>query len=368
MGPNSVAGAIAAIADGELVVVVDDDDRENEGDLIMAASKATAEKIAFMIRHTSGIICAPISQDSAERLNLEPMVATNRDPKRTAFTVSVDYRNGLTTGISAEERTNTLNALANGNCIGADFLRPGHVFPLISRTGGVLIRSGHTEAATDLARLAGLPEAGVLAEIVNDDGTVKRLPELIAFAEEHGLKIVSIADLIEHRIRTESFVRKVETFPVATPIGEATANIYTTPFDDTQHLAVAFGKVAGEARVPCRIHHEQPLRDLFEGPRSQRWLDVALKQFEAGGRGVLVYVRDPRITTIESADGAADEAQDRHASSRRRRERWREIGLGAQILRDLGVSSIRLIATQHRQYVGLAGFGIEIAETEIVES
>jgi len=369
MGPDSVADAIAAVAAGELVVVVDDDDRENEGDLIMAASKATAEKVAFMIRHTSGIICAPISQESAERLNLEPMVATNRDPKRTAFTVSVDYRVGLTTGISAEERTNTLNALANDNCIGTDFLRPGHVFPLISRTGGVLIRSGHTEAATDLARLAGLSEAGVLAEIVNDDGTVKRLPELIAFAAEHGLKIVSIADLIEHRIRTESFVRKAEVFSVATPIGEATANIYTTPFDDTQHLAVAFGKVAGQVRVPCRIHHEQPLRDLFQGQRSQRWLDVALKQFAAGGRGVLIYVRDPRITTIESADdGATDQAADRHASSRRRRERWREIGLGAQILRDLGVTSIKLIATQHRQYVGLAGFGIEIAETEIVES
>ena len=212
MSLNKVSEAIAAIAAGELVVVVDDDDRENEGDLIMAASKATPEQIAFMIRHTSGIICAPIGQDRADRLNLEPMVATNRDPKRTAFTVSVDYRVGLTTGIAADERTNTLNALANDNCIGTDFLRPGHVFPLISKTGGVLIRSGHTEAATDLCRLAGVPEVGVLAEIVNDDGTVKRLPELIAFAREHGLKIVSIADLIEHRIRTESFVQRIESF------------------------------------------------------------------------------------------------------------------------------------------------------------
>ncbi len=367
---NKVSEAIAAIAAGELVVVVDDDDRENEGDLIMAASKATVEQIAFMIRHTSGIICAPIGQDRAERLNLEPMVATNRDPKRTAFTVSVDYRVGLTTGIAADERTNTLNALSNDNCIGADFLRPGHVFPLISKTGGVLIRSGHTEAATDLARLAGVPEVGVLAEIVNDDGTVKRLPELIAFASEHKLKIVSIADLIEHRIRTESFVQRIESFAIATPVGEATTHIYTTPFDDTQHLAVVFGDVAGKAGVPCRIHHEQPLRDLFEGERSQRWLDVALAKFKAGGRGVLIYVRDPTITTIESTKGTAEGAgdgTDRHQSSRIRRERWREIGLGAQILRDLKVSSITLIATQHRQYVGLAGFGIEIAGTEIVE-
>jgi 3,4-dihydroxy 2-butanone 4-phosphate synthase/GTP cyclohydrolase II len=368
MGLNSVPEAITAIANGELVVVVDDDDRENEGDLIMAASKATPEQVAFMIRHTSGIICAPMRQERAERLDLSPMVATNRDPMRTAFTVSVDYRIGLTTGISAEERTNTVRALANDNCVGSDFLRPGHLFPLISRTGGVLIRSGHTEAATDLARLAGLPEVGVLAEVVNDDGTVKRLPELIAFAAEHGLKIVSIADLIEHRIRTESFVKCVESFAIATPIGEAAAHIYTTPFDDTQHLAVVFGHVAGERGVPCRIHHEHPLRDLFQTPPSQRWLDNALARFAAAGRGVLIYVRDPKITSLSATDATVPEGAERHRSSRARMERWREIGLGAQILRDLAISSIALLATQHREYVGLAGFGIAITETEIVET
>ncbi len=370
---DTISEAIAAIAAGELVVVVDDDDRENEGDLIMAAVKATPEQLAFMIRHTSGIVCAPMDQTTADRLQLSPMVATNRDPMRTAFTVSVDYKVGLTTGIAAEERTNTLRALANDNCIATDFLRPGHVFPLVSKTGGVLIRSGHTEAGTDLCRLAGLPQVGVLAEIVNDDGTVKRLPELIAFAREHGLKIVSIAELIEHRIRTESFVRRVETFPVDTPIGQATAHIYTTPFDETQHIAVTFGDVAGQSAVPCRIHHEQPLRDLFESPRSQRWLDVALEHFRTGKKGALIYVRDPKITTLQSPSEAssgaeAAEVADRHQSSLKRRERWREIGLGAQILRDLGVSSITLVATQHRQYVGLAGFGIEIAGTDIVES
>jgi 3,4-dihydroxy 2-butanone 4-phosphate synthase/GTP cyclohydrolase II len=369
MGLNSVAEAIAAVANGELVVVVDDDDRENEGDLIMAACKATPEQIAFMIRHTSGIICAPLPQERAEELHLAPMVANNRDPMRTAFTVSVDYRMGLTTGISAEERTNTLRALANRNCIATDFLRPGHVFPLISKTGGVLIRSGHTEAATDLARLAGLEQVGVLAEVVNDDGSVKRLPELITFAREHGLKIVSIADLIEHRIRTESFVKRVETFEIATPVGPAAAHIYTTPFDDTQHLAVVFGEVNGGSAVPCRIHHEQPLRDLFEGSRSQRWLDTALGRFRNSGKGVLIYVRDPRITRITSAtDAGRQDGAERHESSLHRMERWREIGLGAQILRDLQVSSITLLATQHRQYVGLAGFGIAISETELVES
>jgi 3,4-dihydroxy 2-butanone 4-phosphate synthase / GTP cyclohydrolase II len=368
---NSVPEAIAAIAAGELIVVVDDDDRENEGDLIMAASKATPEQLAFMIRNTSGIVCAPMDPVSADRLQLSPMVATNRDPMRTAFTVSVDYKNGLTTGISADERTNTLRALSNDNCIATDFLRPGHVFPLVSKAGGVLIRSGHTEAATDLCRLAGLPQVGVLAEIVNDNGTVKRLPELIAFAREHGLKIVSIADLIEHRMRTESFVRRIESMPIATPIGKATVHVYTTSFDDTQHLAVVFGEVSDKRGVACRIHHEQPLRDLFDSQRSQRWLDVALKCFEASGSGVLIYVRDPKITTLEApaqTTDAAPEGTDRHKSSLKRRERWREVGLGAQILRDLRVSSITVIATQHRQYVGLAGFGIEIAATEIVES
>ena len=192
------------------MVVVDDTDRENEGDLIMAASKATPEKMAFMIRHTSGILCVPMTADRAQRLNLPPMVANNLDPMRTAFTVSVDYKVGMTTGISSEERANTARALANDNVSANDFLRPGHMFPLISREGGVLTRSGHTEAGTDLAKLAGLEPAGVLAEVVNDDGTVKRLPELIPFAREHGLKIVSIEDLIAYRIRRESFVTCVK--------------------------------------------------------------------------------------------------------------------------------------------------------------
>ena len=189
---DSIESAIQAIAAGELVVVVDDMDRENEGDLIMAASKASPENVAFMIRHTSGILCVPMTAARADELNLAPMVANNIDPLRTAFTVSVDYRHGMTTGISAAERTNTITALANGNVTGADFIRPGHIFPLIARQGGVLARSGHTEAGVDLASMAGLPAAGVLAEIVNDDGTVKRLPELIEFAKEHRLKIISI--------------------------------------------------------------------------------------------------------------------------------------------------------------------------------
>ncbi|MEZ0167142.1 3,4-dihydroxy-2-butanone-4-phosphate synthase [Microvirga sp. TS319] len=367
MNLNTIREAIEAIANGELIVVVDDGDRENEGDLIMAASKATPEQIAFMVRHTSGIICAPMSPQRADHLNLAPMVANNRDPMRTAFTVSVDYKVGLTTGISADERSSTLRALANNNSVSTDFLRPGHVFPLVSKPGGVLTRSGHTEAAIDLARLAGLEEVGVLAEVVNDDGTVKRLPQLLEFAKEHNLKIISIEDLIEHRVRSEPFVSRVETTTVATPIGPATAHIYASAFETTQHLAIVFGHISEQKGVPCRIHHEQPLRDLFGSQTtSQLWLENAFPQIKASGRGVIIFVRDPKIAAFDQ-DPSSDEGVERHQSTQIRMKRWREVGLGAQILRDLGVTSISLVATQHRQYVGLSGFGIEIVGTTLVQ-
>jgi 3,4-dihydroxy 2-butanone 4-phosphate synthase/GTP cyclohydrolase II len=227
---DTVKDAIAAMRQGELVIVVDDTDRENEGDLIMAAGAATPEKMAFMIRHTSGIICVPMTADRAQRLHLDPMVANNLDPMRTAFTVSVDYRVGMTTGISAEERTNTARALANDNCGASDFLRPGHVFPLIARAGGVLTRSGHTEAATDLARLAGFEPVGVLAEVVNDDGTVKRLPELLKFAAEHKLKIVTIEDLIQYRMQNEQLLEKIGPRELAVEGMKAAAYAFQSPF------------------------------------------------------------------------------------------------------------------------------------------
>jgi 3,4-dihydroxy 2-butanone 4-phosphate synthase/GTP cyclohydrolase II len=363
MALNTIEEAVAAIAAGELVVVVDDTDRENEGDLIMAASKATAEKVAFMIRHTSGIICVPVHADRAEALHLPPMVANNRDPMRTAFTVTVDYKVGLTTGISAEERANTIQALANDNCTASDFLRPGHIFPLISREGGVLIRSGHTEAATDLARLAGLEPAGVLAEVVNDDGTVKRLPELLEFAKEHGLKIVSIEDLIAYRARTENFVKVVDSFQV--PVGgrTATAFVYETPFDPLQHLAIVFGDVAEQPDVLVRIHRANPISDLISrGPDSKGWLETTLRKVGAADRGVFVLIRDPAVVRPDGS--AAGDGEERHMSARQRKERWREIGVGAQILRDLKVRSIRLLSSQERQYVGLQGFGIAITGRE----
>ncbi|WP_156386372.1 3,4-dihydroxy-2-butanone-4-phosphate synthase [Aureimonas sp. Leaf454] len=371
---DSIEDAIAAIAAGELVVVVDDTDRENEGDLIMAASMATPEKMAFMIRHTSGIICVPMTADRADKLNLPPMVANNIDPMRTAFTVSVDYKIGMTTGISAEERTNTVRALANGNCAAGDFLKPGHIFPLIARAGGVLTRSGHTEAGCDLAELAGLEPAGVLAEVVNDDGTVKRLAELVPFAREHKLKIISIEDLISYRIRRESFVTCVREVPMALGGVEGVVRIYETPFDDMQHVVAVFGDVRGRERVPTRIHREQPVIDLLDRGAGRSWVEIALERLKVEGHGVLMLLRQPNVDDFEGkatplADAAEEAPRDgeRHVSAQKRMQRWREVGIGAQILRDLGVRSISVVATQERSYVGLSGFGIEVAGTILVE-
>ena len=359
---DTIDAAIEDIRRGEMVIVVDDDDRENEGDLIMAASMATPEQVAFMVRHTSGILCTPLTSSHAERLRLQPMVSVNDAPLQTAFTVSVDYRFGLTTGISADERTNTVRALANGNIGAEDFVRPGHVFPLVARDGGVLVRSGHTEAGVDLCRLAGLPTVGVLAELVNDDGSVKRLPDLKTFAVEHGLKIISIADLIEYRQRRDHLVRRVATFEAQTQIGPATAIVYATSFDPLQHVALVFGEVGDGQRMLARIHREQPLGDLMCGGAAG--IARALTRIGRDKRGVFVLLRDA-VVTQPTAD--VEGAEESHGSAQRRLRQWREVGLGAQILRDLGIASIRLLANHQRHYIGLSGFGIAIAETELLE-
>jgi len=352
---DPVEDAIAAITRGEMVIVVDDDDRENEGDLIAAASKITHEQMAFMIRYCCGIVCAPITPEDARRLRLEPMVAQNEAPLGTAFTVSVDYRVGLTTGISSKERTATVHALANGNVQAADFVRPGHIFPLVAKAGGVLIRSGHTEAAVDLCRLAGLHPAGVICELVNDDGTVKRGPENVAFAREHGLKIISVADLISYRQSRERLVEKEKSFDVATPIGKARGIAYSTPFDSVRHLALVFGDISGGKAVPVRLHREDVVADVFGGPQM---LSDIYEVFKREGRGILVYLREGTAGVPVGEMGP-----ERSESTSARAETWRDVGLGAQILRDLNVHSIRLITASQRHYVGLAGFGIEIADT-----
>jgi 3,4-dihydroxy 2-butanone 4-phosphate synthase/GTP cyclohydrolase II len=358
---DSINDAILAFANGEMVVVVDDDDRENEGDLIMAASKATAQQVAFMIRHTSGILCAPLTAERAKALNLNPMVQDNNAPLRTAFTVSVDYKDGLTTGISAEERTNTVRALANGNVIAADFVRPGHVFPLIAQDGGVLVRSGHTEAATDLATLAGLPAVGLLGELVNDDGSVKRLPALIAFAKEHKLKIVSIADLIAHRRTRERLVERIEEFEVETEIGKAKAVSYATKFDTVHHVALVFGNIASVPAPLVRIHRQEVLSDVFRKPGETNLISAALQRIKQAGAGVVVYLR-------EGAAGVQPGARDEAATPNeaKRDKMWREVGIGAQILKDLGLSNIKLLTTHKLDYMGLAGFDIRISDSEII--
>ena len=352
------AAAVEAFGRGEMVVVTDDNDRENEGDLVLAAVHATAEKLAFIIRHTSGIVCAPVTAEIAERLKLAPMVSRNDAPLETAFTVSVDLRHGLTTGISAEERCNTIRALANGNINAEDFVRPGHVFPLIAREGGVLTRSGHTEAAVDLCRLAGLEPVGVVCELVNDDGSVVRGATVEAFAEEHNLKSVSVAEIIALRQKREQFVRRVGERQITTPFGEALAISYATPWDPMQHLAIVFGEIGDGLSVPVRIHRERLVEDLFgAGPG----IDQALQRIAANKRGVAIYLREGAVGVASTGEKAGSE---HHGSAMQRSEEWRDIGLGAQILRDLGVRSIRLYAARKLRYVGLEGFGIEIEATE----
>src|SRR5271165_5417987 len=333
-GHQRIEAAVAAFARGEIVIVADDDDRENEGDLFVAASLCTPEKMAFIIRHTSGIVCAPLAPEEARRLHFDPMVARNDAPLGTAFTVSVDARHGLTTGISGEERTNTVRALANGNMGAADFVRPGHVFPLIAREGGVLMRSGHTEAAVDLVRLAGLPPVGVICELANDDGTVMAGPQVEAFAQEHKLMRISVADLIAYRQAREKIVKRVQTFAVEGPSGPLTGYAYMTPFDPVQHFAFVQGEIGDGRDMPTRLHRANIIADVITGGESIR---KTFASFKKNGRGCFIYLRDGTAgvpVTIAGEQSADSEAQ--------RTRAWREIGLGAQILRDLGISSIRL--------------------------
>jgi 3,4-dihydroxy 2-butanone 4-phosphate synthase/GTP cyclohydrolase II len=351
-----VETAVAAFARGEIIVVTDDDDRENEGDLFVAASLCTPEKMAFIIRNTSGIVCAPLSGDEARRLRLDPMVTSNDAPLGTAFTITVDVRHGLTTGISAEERTNTVRALANGNSGAADFVRPGHVFPLVAKDGGVLMRSGHTEACIDLCRLAGLPPVGVLSELMNDDGTVMRGPGVAAFAQRHKLTQISIADIISYRQAREKLVKRVGEFTVKSEIGTLNGYAYVTPFDAVHHMAVVHGKIGDGKNVLARLHRADIIRDVFGGANP---VHAALQRLKQEGRGVIVILRD-------GAAGVPTQAipSDDQNSEAARTKQWREVGLGAQILKDLGISSIRLLTSAKLTYVGLAGFGIEITETE----
>jgi 3,4-dihydroxy 2-butanone 4-phosphate synthase/GTP cyclohydrolase II len=355
---HSIPDVLKAFAAGEIVVVTDDDDREGEGDLIVAASLCTAEKMAFIVRHTSGIVCAPVTSDDARRLRLDPMVANNDSNYSTAFTVSIDYKPGMTTGISAEERTATCRALVNSNVGPNDLARPGHIFPLIARNGGVLLRSGHTEAAIDLCRLSGLPLVGVLSELMNDDGTVMKGAQVTAFAEKHDLKQVTIADMIAYRQAREKLIERVSSFPVDSPIGPLAGHAYRSPFDSIYHLALVYGNIGDGKNVLTRFHKPNIVKDLFGGPQK---VLKALDYFKKRKSGVLIYLRDG------AAGVPVEPLADKSSVDADRNRQWREVGVGAQILRDLGVSSICNLSSSIHEYKGLSGFGIEIVGSEPFE-
>jgi 3,4-dihydroxy 2-butanone 4-phosphate synthase / GTP cyclohydrolase II len=348
-----------------MVIVMDDEDRENEGDLIMAAERATAEAVAFMIRHTSGIICVPMEEAQLARLDLPQMVPVNNESQRTAFTVSVDLRAGTTTGVSSLDRAATIRALADPTSQAADFARPGHIFPLRSRRGGVLVRAGHTEAAVDLCRMAGLSPVGVLCEVMNDDGTMARRPQLQEFARRHGLKIGTIADLIRHRLRTERTVARVSEQNVRTELGEFRLYAYQDEVSLEVHLALAHGRLDGPDAPLVRVHLADTLRDLFGVQSATRaWtLRAAMQRITEAGHGVVVVLRaqeSPReladaLRSFASAQPAATPAESAAAEG----AVLRTFGVGAQILKDLGVRRMRVLSAP-KQMHGISAFGLEV--------
>ncbi len=366
-----IENAIAAVANGEIVIVVDDEDRENEGDLIMAAEKITPEAMGFFVRHTSGVICMPMLGERLDTLQLPLMVSNNTESQRTAFTVSVDAVQEVTTGISAADRAATVRKLISSDARPDDFARPGHIFPLRYREGGVLKRAGHTEAAVDLARLAGLEQAGVLAEVVNDDGTMARLPQLQAFAEEHGLHLITIADLIRYRRHREKLVRRVSEARIPTRHGEFTAVVFESLLDGVEHMAFVCGDVAGEDNVLVRVHSECLTGDVFGSMRCDcgLQLDGALAQIAAEGRGVVVYLRGHEGRGIGLGHKLrAYSLQDQGRDTVEANEELgfpadsREYGIGSQILVDLGITTMRVMTNNPAKYGGLEGFGLEIVE------
>ncbi|MEC3953396.1 bifunctional 3,4-dihydroxy-2-butanone-4-phosphate synthase/GTP cyclohydrolase II [Nocardia sp. CDC153] len=370
---DTIERAVADIAAGKAVVVVDDEGRENEGDLIFAAEKATPELVAFMIRYTSGYICVPLTGADCDRLGLPPMYAVNQDKHGTAYTVAVDAREGITTGISAADRATTMRVLADPNAKSDDLTRPGHVVPLRAKDGGVLRRPGHTEAAVDLARMAGLSPAGVICEIVSqkNEGDMARTDELRVFADEHDLALISIADMIAWRRRNEKHVKQVAEAKLPTEFGDFRAIGYESEYDDAEHVALVMGEIGDGKDVLVRVHSECLTGDAFGSLRCDcgPQLDAALAMIAEQGRGVLLYMRGHegrgigllhKLQAYQLQDGGADTV-DANLELGLPAD-GRDYGIGAQILVDLGITSMRLLTNNPDKRAGIEGYGLSISE------